>query len=267
MPSASKSESKTPDWDDISSTWNSMGLSSEGIVPQKMELFTNANAIEHYGQMTPPPFDSFSRGTHPSMSTEDSGGESIKGNDGSRGGGGKRQNSSSAKNERRRRRWQEVQKDENLRDIVREKNRVAANKSRQKKRAWIEGLEQQAKDFNLEKLQLKAMERQLRVELLGLKERCLEHVDCDCGQIRNYLSRNVSHADEARRYSEADLGMFAEYPMAPQQRYGEPSSASSEMFMSPEWPASGGMQFPYQSADARELGGLGMMLTEPMVIA
>ncbi|KAK3080073.1 hypothetical protein LTS18_003199 [Coniosporium uncinatum] len=262
MPSANKAESITPDWNDISSTWNGMMPFPEAFMPQKADLLTNTNAIEHYGQMTPPPFDSSPRGTGASISTEESGGESIKGN-----GGGKRTTSNSAKNERRRKRWQEVQKDENLRDIVREKNRVAANKSRQKKRAWIEGLEQQAKDLNVQKMQLKAMERQLRVELLGLKERCLEHVDCDCGQIRSYLSRNISRAEEGRRYSEGDIGMFGDYHMGPQQGYGEPSSASSEMFMSPDWSGSGGMQFPYQTADGRDLGRLGMMLTEPMEIA
>jgi len=73
-----------------------------------------------------------------------------------------------------------------------ERNRLAATKCRQKKKAWTNGLEDRARNLTAERTYLKAMECQLRQEILELKSRCLEHADCNCQAIRNYLNSTVA---------------------------------------------------------------------------
>jgi len=73
-----------------------------------------------------------------------------------------------------------------------ERNRLAATKCRQKKKAWTNDLEDRARTLTAERTYLKAVECSLRQEILDLKSRCLQHVDCNCQAIRAYLSSTVA---------------------------------------------------------------------------
>lgn len=73
-----------------------------------------------------------------------------------------------------------------------ERNRVAASKCRQKKKNWTTNLEQRARDLTNERQILATHVAMLRNELLELKCKCLEHTDCECEQIRQYLKNTIS---------------------------------------------------------------------------
>ncbi|KAK3064827.1 hypothetical protein LTS18_003584 [Coniosporium uncinatum] len=101
---------------------------------------------------------------------------------------------SASKKKRRGRKAKDAQHDDQdeQRQKFLERNRLAATKCRQKKKAWTNGLEDRARNLTAERTYLKAMECQLRQEILELKSRCLEHADCNCQAIRNYLNSTVA---------------------------------------------------------------------------
>jgi hypothetical protein len=72
------------------------------------------------------------------------------------------------------------------------RNREAACKSRQKKKAWTQDLERKARDLSAQKQMLTTGVAALKNELLMLKCKCLEHSDCACEGIRNYLRNTVT---------------------------------------------------------------------------
>lgn len=73
-----------------------------------------------------------------------------------------------------------------------ERNRVAASKCRQKKKEWTNSLEEKARDLQGQREMLLAYVSMLRNELLMLKCKCLEHSECDCVALRDYLKNTVS---------------------------------------------------------------------------
>lgn len=73
-----------------------------------------------------------------------------------------------------------------------ERNRVAASKCRQKKKEWTNSLEEKARDLQGQREMLVAYISMLRNELLMLKCKCLEHSDCDCVALRDYLKNTVA---------------------------------------------------------------------------
>jgi len=77
-----------------------------------------------------------------------------------------------------------------------ERNRMAASKCRQKKKAWIRSLENEAREAQNTGKQLKACIGMLKEEVLVLKNELLKHNACKCPQIRQYLN------GEAQRFTD-----------------------------------------------------------------
>jgi hypothetical protein len=98
-----------------------------------------------------------------------------------------------------------------------ERNRVAASKCRQKKNTWTKDLEERARELNSERQALTAHVAALKHELLELKCRCLEHVNCECKQLRQYLK------DAVAGLQPAPAALYQEYP----DEVGRKSSAAS----------------------------------------
>jgi hypothetical protein len=71
------------------------------------------------------------------------------------------------------------------------RNRLAASKSRQKKKEWTHGLENRLRNHQAENTHLKFTVDTLRAEVLQLKNLCLQHNYCGCEQIREYLKRSL----------------------------------------------------------------------------
>ncbi|KAF2259414.1 hypothetical protein CC78DRAFT_585985 [Lojkania enalia] len=70
-----------------------------------------------------------------------------------------------------------------------EKNRVAAHKCRQRKKAYIEGLESRAREYSGKNKALKENVAMLREEVLGLKNEVLRHAGCGFWAVDEYLAR------------------------------------------------------------------------------
>jgi hypothetical protein len=87
---------------------------------------------------------------------------------------------------------QEGEEGEDKREKFLERNRVAASKCRQKKKAWTNNLEERARELTSQRQMLTTHVAMLRNELLELKCKCLEHTSCDCEQIRAYLKNTVA---------------------------------------------------------------------------
>ncbi|KAI5854553.1 hypothetical protein BZA05DRAFT_443223 [Tricharina praecox] len=100
-----------------------------------------------------------------------------------------------------------------------ERNRVAASKCRQKKKAWMQDLESDARDAQNTSKQLKACVGMLKEEVLQLKNELLKHNTCECLQIRQYLS------NEAIRLADGPLGRSARASNASSYSYTSQSSA------------------------------------------
>lgn len=76
------------------------------------------------------------------------------------------------------------------------KNRAAANKSRKKKKEWIQGLESDLEKKRTRNNSLKAAVDFLRRERAAIKAMCLQHLDCDCSDIRAYMRSSLdSHLE------------------------------------------------------------------------
>lgn len=77
------------------------------------------------------------------------------------------------------------------RDALRQRNRIAANKCRQQKRARINELQVKERDLISRKHYLNTVVEILRNELIVLKFKCLEHADRGCEGIREFLDDSV----------------------------------------------------------------------------
>ncbi|KAF2421568.1 hypothetical protein EJ08DRAFT_701968 [Tothia fuscella] len=94
---------------------------------------------------------------------------------------------------------EEGEEGEEKREKFLERNRVAASKCRQKKKVWTHNLEERARELTSERHALTHHVALLRNELLELKCKCLEHTNCDCLQIREYLKNTVAALQPANR--------------------------------------------------------------------
>ncbi|KAF8425107.1 hypothetical protein EV426DRAFT_532116 [Tirmania nivea] len=85
-----------------------------------------------------------------------------------------------------------------------ERNRVAASKCRQKKKEWMQNLEETARTAQNNSRYLQAAVVQLKDELLHLKQELLKHHGCDCTQIRTYLMQEAEKVvvDQQKRGSD-----------------------------------------------------------------
>ena len=102
-----------------------------------------------------------------------------------------------------------------------ERNRVAASKCRQKKKEWMQNLEETARTAQSNSKYLQAAVVQLKDELLLLKQELLKHHGCDCTKIRTYLMQEAEKVvvDQQKRSSDVPT------PVKPRQL----SIAESEM--------------------------------------
>ena len=73
-----------------------------------------------------------------------------------------------------------------------ERNRVAASKCRQKKKEWTASLESRVRDLQNCRTQLSVVVDSLKEEVLFLKGELLQHTNCGCTRIREYLSQEVN---------------------------------------------------------------------------
>ncbi|ROV88758.1 hypothetical protein VMCG_10046 [Cytospora schulzeri] len=73
----------------------------------------------------------------------------------------------------------------------RARNRVAANKFRKKSKAAVAELEAVERGLSAQHEHLSMMVRELREEVLGLKNELLLHGNCDCAMIHQYLSNTA----------------------------------------------------------------------------
>jgi hypothetical protein len=83
------------------------------------------------------------------------------------------------------------------RQALLERNRIAASKCRERKKFANAELEEKSRSMGAENAYLKATEVALRHELLELKYKCLEHSNCDCDEIREYMKRQALHQSPA----------------------------------------------------------------------
>lgn len=87
--------------------------------------------------------------------------------------------------------------DEEKRQKFLERNRQAASKCRQKKKQWIEELEQKAEEATKRNEQLRASVSTLKDELIELKSLLLAHRNCECESIQQYIqSRHFNAVKE-----------------------------------------------------------------------
>ncbi|KAG1050762.1 hypothetical protein G6F43_006985 [Rhizopus delemar] len=70
-----------------------------------------------------------------------------------------------------------------------ERNRVAAYKCRQKKKSWIQELEQRAEICSARNKELRQIVSQLKEESMYLRNLLLSHGNCDCESVQSYLRR------------------------------------------------------------------------------
>ena len=91
-------------------------------------------------------------------------------------------------------------------DVKRERflkrNRVAASKCRQKKKEYIGNLEERARELTSNRNHLLAYVATLKDEIIALKSELLNHSECDCVAIRDYLRREASLLSEHMGSSE-----------------------------------------------------------------
>ncbi|KAL1931514.1 hypothetical protein VTP01DRAFT_9657 [Rhizomucor pusillus] len=94
-----------------------------------------------------------------------------------------------------------------------ERNRVAASKSRQKKKKWVEELEQKSKAASGRNQELNQWLSRLREESMFLRSQLLAHENCDCTAVHTYLRQ--ASANLALRASAMDSTPDMETPMVP----------------------------------------------------
>ncbi|KAI5790133.1 hypothetical protein EDC01DRAFT_657708 [Geopyxis carbonaria] len=114
-----------------------------------------------------------------------------------------------------------------------ERNRVAASKCRQKKKAWMQDLETEAREAQNMSKQLKLCVGMFKEEILQLKNELLKHNTCDCTPIRQYLS------NEAIRLAEVGAGAGS----LGMNKTARPSDASQYSFTTDSEPKLGTSEF------------------------
>jgi hypothetical protein len=74
-----------------------------------------------------------------------------------------------------------------------EKNRIAANKCRQKQKRHVHSLEEQERALESQREDLLALSKTLQEEVLGLRNEVLKHGYCNSPLIQNYIATTARH--------------------------------------------------------------------------
>ncbi|KAL9046334.1 MAG: hypothetical protein Q9214_000804 [Letrouitia sp. 1 TL-2023] len=82
--------------------------------------------------------------------------------------------------------------DDSRRSKFLERNRVAASKCREKKKAWTQNLEEKARNLQKENSSLRLMLDSLRDEMIFLKDEMLKHNNCGCERIEAFLQSSIN---------------------------------------------------------------------------
>ncbi|KAJ2491713.1 hypothetical protein IWW37_002037 [Coemansia sp. RSA 2050] len=75
-----------------------------------------------------------------------------------------------------------------------ERNRMAASKCRQKKKAWIQDLERRAEEVTMQNRSLIIAVAQLKEEVLILRSQLLGHHGCGCSAVQQFMSTDAPHS-------------------------------------------------------------------------
>lgn len=105
-----------------------------------------------------------------------------------------------------------------------ERNRVAASKCRQKKKEWMQNLEENARTAQHNSKYLQAAVGQLKDEVLMLKQELLKHHGCNCAKIKTYLMQEAEKVVVDQQKKSSGI-TEAQIPVKPRQL----SIAESEM--------------------------------------
>jgi len=73
-----------------------------------------------------------------------------------------------------------------------ERNRIAASKCRQKKKAWVQDLEKKSNEVSITNRNLKLIVNQLRDQVAVLRSQLLLHKNCGSKVIQQYLLQQSS---------------------------------------------------------------------------
>lgn len=73
------------------------------------------------------------------------------------------------------------------------RNRMAATKSRQKKREWTHTLEENLRELQQRNKDLKFQVGMLKQDIVTMKSMCLQHFDCNCVNIRSYMNQSLAN--------------------------------------------------------------------------
>ncbi|KAH0602769.1 uncharacterized protein H6S33_008419 [Morchella sextelata] len=93
-----------------------------------------------------------------------------------------------------------------------ERNRVAASKCRQKKKLWMQKLEENARNAQLSAKNLREQVTALKDEMLNLKGMLLKHTGCGCPQIQTYLENEAAKVAQAAQTSLDTMNSTTEGP-------------------------------------------------------
>ncbi|KAJ3031508.1 hypothetical protein HDV00_008259 [Rhizophlyctis rosea] len=77
-----------------------------------------------------------------------------------------------------------------------ERNRLAASKCRQKKKAWMQELERRSSEISAKNRHLQMVVHGLKEEILVLKNQLLLHRNCECNVIQQYISSSSQFAQQ-----------------------------------------------------------------------
>ncbi|CAM0143044.1 unnamed protein product [Umbelopsis sp. WA50703] len=112
-----------------------------------------------------------------------------------------------------------------------ERNRVAASKCRQKKKAWVNDLEGRSEQVLENNKRLSAMVAQLKEEAMFLKNQLLAHGNCSCDVVKQYLQQNTKFADQPTNvaFPPSQQTQMLPPPPPPQQR---PKQTGEDYFAS-----------------------------------
>ncbi|GAB5585682.1 hypothetical protein Unana1_00582 [Umbelopsis nana] len=105
-----------------------------------------------------------------------------------------------------------------------ERNRVAASKCRQKKKAWVNELEQTSEKVVEDNKRLNDMVIQLKEEAMFLKNQLLAHGTCNCDVVKQYLKQSAELASAPDAGAQAQSQQMLPPPPQLPQRQKQRSS-------------------------------------------
>jgi hypothetical protein len=93
-----------------------------------------------------------------------------------------------------------------------ERNRVAAYKCRQKKKTWMQELEQKAEISTARNEELRSLVTQLKEESMYLRNLLLTHGNCDCESVQAYLRRSSAQITSRRESTNSQFMPYYNTP-------------------------------------------------------